>query len=345
MRTTIFALMAIALASAPALAGQKDKRLDVYWVDVEGGGGTLIVTPAGESVLIDTGNPGGRDPGRIHDVATKAAGLTKIDHVIITHLHGDHYGGLAELAEKIPIGTLWENGIDSAPEGERNDAKVAAFAAAKVGKRVVVKPGDHVPLTRAPGSPPISLTFLVARKEVVAAKSARANKAVCTSAKQKDPDPSDNANSVVSLLEFGAFRFFDGGDLTWNVEEKLACPKAVVPPVDVFQVNHHGLDVSNNPVLVHTLQPTVAVFNNGARKGCMPEPFATLKGTPTVKAIYQMHRNLVSAESNTAPDLIANKDATCAGDYVTMSVDPRAASYTFRVPSTKHEQTFQTRRK
>src|SRR5437899_2742174 len=76
----------------PALAGPNDKTLDVYWVDVEGGGATLIVTPEGESVLIDTGNPGGRDPKRIFRVASEVAGLKKIDHLVVTHMHGDHFG-------------------------------------------------------------------------------------------------------------------------------------------------------------------------------------------------------------------------------------------------------------
>jgi beta-lactamase superfamily II metal-dependent hydrolase len=109
---------ATALAT-PAFAGAKDKKLDVYWIDVEGGAATLIVTPAGESVLIDAGNPGGRDPQRIHKVATEVAGLKQIDHLVVTHLHRDHYGGVAELAALMPVGTLYENGIDTAPESER----------------------------------------------------------------------------------------------------------------------------------------------------------------------------------------------------------------------------------
>src|SRR3954447_12180799 len=87
--------LAVFLASGVALAGSADKKLDVYWVDVEGGAATLFVTPAGESVLIDTGSAGGRDPQRIQAVAAKA-GLKKLDHVVVTHFHTDHYGGLAE---------------------------------------------------------------------------------------------------------------------------------------------------------------------------------------------------------------------------------------------------------
>src|SRR5262245_63480817 len=74
------------------------RGLDIHFIDTEGGAATLIVTPAGESVLIDCGNPGSRDAERIHKVAT-AAGLKAIDHLIITHWHSDHYGGVGRLAK------------------------------------------------------------------------------------------------------------------------------------------------------------------------------------------------------------------------------------------------------
>src|SRR5580765_1676282 len=98
-----------------------EKNLDIYWIDSEGGGSTLIVTPAGEAVLIDSGNPGGRDSARIFKVAGEVAGLKRIDHYVTTHFHLDHFGGAAELAEKIPLGTVWDNGIPTTdPDGGTN---------------------------------------------------------------------------------------------------------------------------------------------------------------------------------------------------------------------------------
>ena len=88
--------------TASAFGGSRDGRLDIYWIDVEGGASTLIVTPAGDSVLIDSGNPGLRDPQRIVRVATQVAGLRKIDHYITTHYHGDHFGGAPTLAKLLP---------------------------------------------------------------------------------------------------------------------------------------------------------------------------------------------------------------------------------------------------
>src|SRR5882724_541191 len=106
LRPLLTVLALASLAPAPARAGQKDGTLDVYWIDSEGGGSTLIVTPTNESILIDTGNPGGRDPERISVVAL-AAGLKRIDHMLITHFHGDHFGGAAEIAAMFPVGTLY----------------------------------------------------------------------------------------------------------------------------------------------------------------------------------------------------------------------------------------------
>jgi hypothetical protein len=80
------------------------RNLDIYWIDTEGGAATLIVSPSGESMLIDTGYPDAdRDAKRIFAVA-QHAGLTAIDHLVISHYHRDHVGGLAALAKLMPIG-------------------------------------------------------------------------------------------------------------------------------------------------------------------------------------------------------------------------------------------------
>ena len=168
----------------------------------------------------------------------------------------------------------------------------------------------------------------------------------CDAAADKPVDNSDNANSTVMLLEYGPFRFFDGGDLTWNVEKTLVCPVNRLGTVDVFQVNHHGLDQSNHPLLVKALQPVVAVMGNGTKKGCGPETFTTLKNTPSVQAVYQAHKNLRDdAQYNTADAYIANLEADCQGNYVKLSVAPDGKSYTVSIPANGHTQTYQTRGK
>src|SRR3954464_1089879 len=111
-------LAAFCLPIATLRAGVRDGTLDVYWIDSEGGGSTLLVTPAGESVLIDAGHLGTRDAGWLM-LGLREAGLTKLDYLVITHFHSDHYGAAAEIAKSFPIGTIYERAIpDKDPDGK-----------------------------------------------------------------------------------------------------------------------------------------------------------------------------------------------------------------------------------
>src|SRR5439155_25702493 len=138
--------------------------------------------------------------------------------------------------------------------------------------------------------------------------------------------------SLGFLLSYGDFRFLDLGDLTWNIEYKLVHPSDKIGLVDVYQSTHHGLDISNNPVVINTVRPRVAVFNNGPRKGGLPSVVATLRRSPDIQAIYQMHRNVqVGPQENTDPEFIANHDEKCEGEPIHLAVAPDGKSYTVTV--------------
>lgn len=342
-------LLGICLASSaiPAFAGRSDGTLDIFWSDSVGGGSTLIVTPAGESVLIDTGNPGGRDSGRILDVLTNVAGLKRLDHMVITHLHIDHFGGAAEVAAAVPVGNLWDNGLpDSDPDGNRNSTwplTSKPYRSMSVGARHRVDPGTTVPLTTA--TLPLSLRCVITR-QTPAAPAAGLRTATAGDAEpaMKAPDNSDNANSSAWILSFGDFQFFDGGDLTWNTEAKLVWPKVLVPEVDLYQVTHHGFDVSNHPRLIQALNPRVAVMNNGPTKGTSGEVLTHLRALPNLEALFQVHRNTRpdGSTNNTVESHIANFTPS-GGRIIRCSVAADTKSYTVSIPATGFSRTFQTK--
>ncbi len=342
-----------ATMAAPAQA-EESGGLQIYFIDVMGGAATLIVTPARETILVDTGWPGfeDRDPKRIEQVLKDVAGCDHLDHLVITHWHRDHFGGVEGLSKLVEIRNFWDRGLPDDkvegldfPDGPKpDDPLYLAYKKACEGKRHVLEPGQRFNLGHS-----ASLTVLAAGGHVLDAKQRLGNKEVkenprCAEAPPDLPeDRSDNARSVAFLLEYGDFQFFDAGDLTWNVEKQLVCPVDLIGPVDVYQVTHHGLDISNHPTLIQTVQPTVTIMNNGPRKGGTADTVKRLRTIPSIQAAYQLHRNAQTGpEDNTDPELIANTDEA-GGEFIALTVEPGGTRYSVRIGADGKARAFGSR--
>jgi beta-lactamase superfamily II metal-dependent hydrolase len=301
-------LMAALVVAAASLAGQQPraKALSIYVVDVEGGNATLFVAPSGNSVLIDTGNGGAaaaRDVDRIM-AAVKDAGLERIDHLVTTHWHGDHFGGMAELAERLPIRHFVDHGANVQPAAGPDEFlnKVYPTLYAKA-KHTVAKPGDALPIQDLDWRI-VSAAGNVLQKPL---PGAGAPNPACASYKPQDIDRTENAQSVGSVITFGRFRVAHLGDLTWNKEFDLMCPANRIGTVDLFVVSHHGQPSSNSPQLVHALESRAAIINNGTRKGGQPDAMRVIYSAPRLEDVWQIHFSLLSGQEFTPPGLfIAN---------------------------------------
>lgn len=306
MRRT-FCFLVVVLTAAVALAQNRGKALDIYLIDVEGGNATLFVTPGGENMLIDTGNGGAgavRDAERIV-AAVKDAGLKQIDHLVTTHYHGDHFGGMTEFAARVPV----RHYIDHGPNVQPN-ANVDAFlqkdypALYAKAKHTVVKPGDRI---QVGGGLDVRVVASAGQTIQSPVPGAGGQNPYCADYKAQEPDPTENAQSVGSVITYGRFRTVHLGDLTWNKEGDLMCPVNRVGPVDLFIVSHHGQPVSNAPVLVHAIRPRVAILNNGTRKGGQPDAMRVLHSSPGLEDLWQIHFSLLSGQEYTVPGMfIAN---------------------------------------
>jgi beta-lactamase superfamily II metal-dependent hydrolase len=308
------------MLSAGSAAAQPRTTLDIYVTDVEGGNGTLFVTPSGESVLIDTGNANGavRDAGRIMDAA-RDAHLTQIDHLILTHYHGDHFGGMEELSKQIPIKEFIDHGPNVQPGVGADWEKDVYPKLYSKGKHTVAKPGDRIPLRG------IDWRIVASAGEVISRTTLPgANKANPECANFKDIDNNmEDPMSVASYITFGKFRTAHLGDLPRKMEFKLMCPNTSLPPVDLFLGLHHGVESSNSPVMVHTLRPRVAIINNGTRKGGDPTTMMSIHTSPGFEDLWQIHFSQLSGQEYTQPGMfIANLlDAPSAS----MPISPIAA--------------------
>jgi competence protein ComEC len=291
------------LILAPAVSAAQALRLS--FIDVEGGQATLVVTPSGQSMLVDTGWPTDtlRDAERIA-AAMKKAGVGTIDYLVITHYHADHVGGMEQLSSRVKFRNVVTHG-PTTETGKGADTMMATFRAAMAAsgaKEIVVKPGDTIPLKG------LDVKILASNRQLIDAplKGAAPN-ALCEGVVPRREDTSDNSASVGMLFTFGGFRFLDLGDMTQDLEFQMACPANRIGEIDLFLTTHHGSGQSNAPVLVHALKSRVAIMNNGARKGGDLPVLQTVRSAPGLADLWMLHYAVVAgSEGNVAEPQIAN---------------------------------------
>jgi competence protein ComEC len=335
-------IVAAWILGAAALFGASGK-LEIYWIDAEGGAATLIVTPSGQSMLVDSANKTAddRDAKRIM-AAIQQAGLTKIDILLTTHFHSDHIGAMQALAKMIPIDLYLDHGPSVELDRPVVAAAYKAYEELSAGKRRSLKAGDHIPLKGVD----IEVIMSAGQAITKALKGGGAKNPACADFKAHPPeqDP-DNDQSVGFILKFGKFDFLTMGDLTWNYEQKLVCPANLIGPVDLFQTTHHGLERSNSPQFVWAIHPTVAVMNNGPRKGGPASVFEVLRKSPGLEDIWQGHLALgTPKEVNTDEKMIANLEpsAQCTANLLKASVAPDG-KFTLTNMRTGFSKTYQSK--
>ena len=323
MASSIARLTASAALATVVLTAATN-TLTIYFVDVEGGQATLIVTAAGESLLVDAGFAGdgtfsskAAEPRRARDAtriraAALDAGIGRIDYLVITHFHADHDGGVPELAQLIPIRTFVDHGTVGADAEQNVAGTLAAFnayaAVRAKGRHIQPTPGQRLPLkgvdVRIVSSGGATLTRPLA--------GGGARNASCDSPATAAQEPHENPRSTGFVLTYGRFRFLDVGDLSGPPLFALACPNDRVGPVDVYLVAHHGgVDAAVRPTF-GAFKPRVAIVNNGATKGGSPDMFAALHALPAVGDVWQLHRSQNPGAQNFPDDRIANLDDTTA---------------------------------
>jgi beta-lactamase superfamily II metal-dependent hydrolase len=318
MRKKLLLSLLFVLMSSPLLPAVKN--LEMYVIDTEGGKALLLISPSGQSLLVDAGFPGynDRDAIRIEEAA-KAAGIKKFDFLAVTHYDLDHVNNVPATVAKIPAVTFMDHGDAVAKDPMTTRAVAAYLEAASKAKRIILKPGDKIPIEGLDALVVASAGNVV-KSPVV--KGGGSSNTFCSSTPAKSPDSSENAQSVGLLYTFGKFRMLDLGDLTWNKELELMCPNNPIGAIDLFMVSHHGNDISNSPALIHALHPKVTVMNNGPRKMGMPEALKNIKASPGLQAAYQLHWSENAPADNPPDEFIANLRDSPDGKWIKISVEP-----------------------
>ena len=226
--------------------------LEIHHIDVEQGDGALIISPGGETAMIDNGN--WRSCTNTVDYLQEQ-GITSIDYHFASHYHADHIGCLDDLAAAgIPVtGACYDRG------GSYDSATFGDYVATCGDLRQTLSEGQVITLDASTASP-VTLTVIALDGAGVSTND-------------------ENALSVVILLSYGLFDEVFGGDLPGEHPNVEAIVGPLVGDVEVYKVNHHGSRFSSTDAWLDAISPEVAIVSVGANSF----------GHPTADALGRLH--------------------------------------------------------
>jgi competence protein ComEC len=307
-------------------AAQAAKNLEIYFIDTEGGQATLVASPSGQAMLIDTGYTGfgGRDANRIATIA-KLAHVKRINVLFLTHHHKDHAGGVRNLLEVMQVESFYDHGGDVENNGKYSEEYTKAMGSSP---HTIYKPGDKIPIKD------LDITVVVGGQKHIETKGEP--NPFCAGLAPKDGESGENPQSGGVVIEFGKFRFADLGDIIWNEELALLCPENRVGKLDLLLTPHHGTHVS--PAADYAMAPRVVIMNDGPTKGGKPEAYQMWQKMKGLEDLWELHFALAGGKDGNAPDpFIANLEEKCAGRFlkVTAHEDGSFTVYNSRNKYTK----------
>lgn len=348
-------LLLITLFAVGQGPGVAKAAVKFYFIDVGWGNATLIVSPSGQTMLIDTGDR--ETAGNVVDVLHRT-GIKQIDCLLITHYHSDHNGAVPEIAAKFPIQTIVDHGtnvefgktddwwkrrrsdFEAGLARQTDDEHRAYLKVCAQHRHLVVKASNRVPITG------LDVQVLTAGYKMIPSplKGAGAPNPVCTKMELRPEDDTEDGQSIGLLLSYGKFRFVFLGDLTWDAEQRLFCPQNRVGTADVYLITHHAQSFDRSfsdfywglsccpPVEVYALRPRVAILSMGKDghpldAGANPAALNVVHASPGLEDIWQTNYLVGGGEKGHNPpeQFCANVGTNVRAQYIELSAEPDGA--------------------
>lgn len=314
-------VLLVAALLGPLSLPANAQTLRIYHIDVEQAEATLVVSPSGQTLLIDSGRNG--DGDRLRAVMQEAV-VSQIDHFVCTHYHDDHYGGIDELVRD--FGTTVVNSYDRGdkqfiPQSKRDGPRFTEYEETVGNRAEHLTRGETIQL-----DPAISVSCVAAGGVVLG---------------EELPVPGENENdvSIALLIQFGDFRYFIGGDIEQPTEGKIA-DRDLAMDVDVYESDHHGSDTSSLLSFMEDLSPTAIVISNGNHGGYKHPRQSTLNfysGLNPPPTVFQTNKYLKGGAGGNVPDeFIADVESTDSDGTILITVDQATDNYTVSYRNVSH---------